>query len=145
MRKPNLTGLFPVGNLSFPRCFQERNSTSSAVNGILRDAYLEEERPCPYRDVPHHLDGEGKGWGSQSLLPLLSSWGDSWASPRKRPGGLCLLQVLGQGRHGGFVHSSAAALADGLSYQVVLQPEALPASRVQRVGHWLIFLGKNCL
>lgn len=96
-----------------------------------------------YPDVPHHLDGEGESWGLWSA-PL--SWGDDvWGAPWKKPDALCHLQVPGQHRHGGLIHSSTAALANGLPYQVLLQLEALPASSVQRVREQLAFLGENGL
>lgn len=112
--------------------------------GILRNADFKDGGPHSYRDVPHHLDGQGKGRGQWGLL-LFSSWNDLWASPWKKPDTPCHLLVLGQHRHGGLIDSGTAALANGLPDQILLQPETLPASSVQWVREQLVFLGENCL
>lgn len=97
-----------------------------------------------YRDVPHHLDGQGKVGGPWAGHLGRSCRSELCASPGK-PGAFCLLQVHTQRSHGGFVHSGTAALANGLPDQVLLQPEALPAPAIQGVSSQLTFLGENGL
>ena len=113
--------------------------------GILKKDDFRDGRPHSYRDVPHHLDGQGEGRGPWGWR-LLSSWKDLWALPwKKLAQALCLLQVLGQHRHGGLIDGGTAALANGLPDQILLQPETLPVSGVQWVWEQLVFLGENCL